>query len=90
MGNGSQHEDTKGIGDPLAPIHEKSIDRFTSCEDKESSHSCMFGWPRVEEATPGALHAETPEYKVWEYLLHEHGLDLRQHELDLLMNIARS
>lgn len=90
MGTGSQHKDTKGISDPLAPYHELHMDRDRSSQDTESFHSSIFGWPRAEEATPGVFDAETPDYKVWEYLLHEHGLDLRQHELDLLMNIART
>lgn len=54
-------------------------------------HSCMIGLPREEEqAPPGDLPAESAEFKVFTWLLHEHGLCLAAWELDYLMNLTNS
>lgn len=63
--------------------------------EKESDQSklapAMFKDTVVHVSSqPDDVQPGSPEYRVWEYLLHEHGVNLRQYELDLLMDIATS
>lgn len=75
MGNGSRPDkNVKGCSKP-APV-------MNECED---THTVVHVASQADDDPLGS-----PEYRVWEYLLHEHGVNLRQYELDSLMNIARS